>query len=217
MIHLYHVHKRYPEAVTALQDITFDIPKGDFFFITGPSGAGKTTLLRLLFHDEKPTSGQILIDGRNLTRLPRTQIPHLRRGIGVVFQDFKLIPDWTVYDNIAFVLEILGTPKNEIRRRVVRTLGMVGLQHMMAKKPATLSGGEQQRVAIARALVKEPKILLADEPTGNLDPDMALEIMDIFKEINIKGTTVIVATHDRSLIERYGRKVITLNRGKMVN
>lgn len=216
MIKLYHVHKRYSDDITALYDITFQVKKGDFFFITGPSGAGKTTLLRLLFYEEKPTEGQILIDGRNLSRLPKAFIPYLRRSIGVVFQDFKLIPNWTVYDNVAFVLEVIGTPRSDIRKRTIKTLGMVGLQHKIGKTPSALSGGEQQRVAIARALVKEPKILLADEPTGNLDPDMAFEIMELFKEVNVRGTTVVVATHDRTLVSRYGGKVIAINKGRMV-
>ncbi len=215
MIQLYHVYKKYPEDITALSDITFKVEKGDFAFLTGPSGAGKTTLLRLLFFEEKPTSGQILIDGRNLTKLPKSRIPYFRRNIGFIFQDFKLIAEWTVYDNISFVLEVLGVAKKEIRKRVIRVLGMVGLQNKIAKKIQTLSGGEQQRVAIARAIVKEPKILLADEPTGNLDPDMACEIMELFYEINVRGTTVIVATHNMALIKRYGGRLISLKYGRL--
>lgn len=216
MIELYHVQKRYSNDIVALYDITFQIEKGDFFFITGPSGAGKTTLLRLLFYEEKPTEGQILMDGRNLLKLPKAYIPYFRRKIGVVFQDFKLMRDWTVYDNISFALEVIGTPRRDIRKRTTRVLGMLGLQDKAGKKPPALSGGEQQRVAIARAIVKEPKVLLADEPTGNLDPEMTLEVMEVFKEVNTRGTTVIVATHDRSLISQYGGKVITVNKGRMV-
>lgn len=215
MIRLYHVYKRYSNDIIALYDITFQIKKGAFFFITGPSGAGKTTLLRLLFCEERPTEGEILIDGRNISRLPKAFIPHIRRDIGVVFQDFKLIPDWTVYDNVAFVLEVIGTPRSDIRKRTIKALGKVGLQHKIGKKPPALSGGEQQRVAIARALVKEPKILLADEPTGNLDPDTAFEVMEVFKEVNVMGTTVVVATHDRTLISRYSGEVIAINKGRI--
>lgn len=217
MIQLYHVCKRYPEGVTALQDITFKVQKGEFVFVTGPSGAGKTTLLRLLFLKERPTSGQILIDGRNLTKMPKSQVSLFRRGIGFVFQDFKLIPHWSVYENVAFALEAIGVPAKEIRRRVLRVLGMVGLHSKMAKRPPLLSGGEQQRVAIARALVKEPKILLADEPTGNLDSEMACKIMDIFEEVNTRGTTIVMATHNQDLVARYRGRVIGLNRGRMVD
>ncbi len=216
MIRLFRVSKRYPEGVTALHEVSLHIEKGEFAFLTGPSGAGKTTLLRLLFREERPTSGQIIIDGRNLIKLPRKEVPFFRRNIGLVFQDFKLIPHWTVYENVAFALEALGTPPREIRKRVLRVLGMVGLHGKMARKAAVLSGGEQQRVAIARALVKEPKILLADEPTGNLDNEMACRIMEIFEEINTRGTTIVMATHNYELVSRYGNRVIGLDRGRVV-
>jgi len=217
MIELYHISKIYERDIIALQDINLKIDKGEFVFITGPSGAGKTTLLKLLFCAERPTSGQILIAGRNITRIKKRDIPFLRRQIGVVFQDFKLINYWTVYENVAFVLEIMGLPRKEIRRRVLLTLKRVQLHHRLDSYPQKLSGGEQQRIAIARALVNQPQILLADEPTGNLDPDITQEIMKLFLEINDRGTTVIFATHDRNLIEQYSRRVVSLNRGVLVS
>ena len=216
MIELYHVSKIYDRQITALSDINLKVEKGEFVFITGPSGAGKTTLLKLLFCAERPSSGQILIAGRNITRVRAKDIPYLRRQIGVVFQDFKLINYWTVYENVSFVLEILGYSRKEIRRRVLQTLKRVQLHHRLDFYPQKLSGGEQQRVAIARALVNQPQILLADEPTGNLDPDITEEIMNLFLEINDRGTTVLLASHDRNLIQRYSRRVISLNKGNLV-
>jgi len=216
MIELYHVSKIYDRQITALSDINLKVEKGEFVFVTGPSGAGKTTLLKLLFCAERPSSGQILIAGRNITRVRAKDIPYLRRQIGVVFQDFKLINYWTVYENVSFVLEILGYSRKEIRRRVLQTLKRVQLHHRLDFYPQKLSGGEQQRVAIARALVNQPQILLADEPTGNLDPDITEEIMNLFLEINDRGTTVLFASHDRNLIQRYSRRVISLNKGNLV-
>jgi len=216
MIELYHVSKIYDRQITALSDINLKVEKGEFVFVTGPSGAGKTTLLKLLFCAERPSSGQILIAGRNITRVRAKDIPYLRRQIGVVFQDFKLINYWTVYENVSFVLEILGYSRKEIRRRVLQTLKRVQLHHRLDFYPQKLSGGEQQRVAIARALVNQPQILLADEPTGNLDPDITEEIMNLFLEINDRGTTVLLASHDRNLIQRYSRRVISLNKGNLV-
>lgn len=216
MIQMYHVGKTFGEEMHALVDVTLSVEKGDFVFLTGPSGAGKTTLLKLLFCQEKPTSGQILISGRNLLKLKKKDIPYLRREIGVVFQDFKLLNDRTVFENVAFALEVIGVSKSEIRKRVLKVLGLVGLQHKISKKPLLLSGGEQQRVAIARALVKEPKILLADEPTGNLDPELTKEVIGILKEVNAKGTTIIVATHNKSLIEGLRKRVIALKKGRVI-
>lgn len=216
MIQLYHVTKRYPPGINALTDISLQVDKGEFVFLTGPSGAGKTTLLRLLFREELPTEGQILVNGRNLGVLPAKKVPYLRRSIGVVFQDFKLIHRKTVHENIALALHVLGVAESEHKARVLRVLRMVGLQHRMHSYPLQISGGEQQRVAIARALINEPVLLLADEPTGNLDPELSFEIMRLFREINAHGATVVVATHDRELIRKFGRRVIHLEGGRIV-
>jgi len=183
--------------------------------LTGPSGAGKTTFLKLIFREETPTQGQILVNGRNVSAIPDSKIPYLRRSIGVVFQDFKLLKRKTVFENVAFVLKVMGVPKAERKRRVFQVLKQVSLHHKMHSYPMQLSGGEQQRIAIARSLINEPVLLLADEPTGNLDPDLALEIMSLFKEINNRGTTVLVATHDRELITRMKKRVIALERGRV--
>jgi cell division transport system ATP-binding protein len=216
MIQLYHVTKRYPPGINALTDISLQVDKGEFVFLTGPSGAGKTTLLRLLFREELPTEGQILVNGRNLAVLPAKKVPYLRRSIGVVFQDFKLIHRKTVHENIALALHVLGVAESEHKTRVLRVLRMVGLQHRMHSYPLQISGGEQQRVAIARALINEPVLLLADEPTGNLDPELSFEIMRLFREINAHGATVVVATHDRELIRKFGRRVIHLEGGRII-
>lgn len=199
----------------ALRDVTLRVERGEFVFLTGPSGAGKSTLLRLLLREELPTSGELIVDGRNLATLSRRQVQRHRRGIGFVFQDFKLIPSRTVVENIAFVLEVVGVTGVQRSRRTFQVLKWVGLQHRMNAYPMELSGGEQQRIAIARALVNDPAIVLADEPTGNLDPDLSLEIMNLFREINARGTTVVVATHDRDLIRRVGRRAIVLDHGRL--
>ena len=198
----------------ALRRLTLTVEKGEFVFLTGPSGAGKSTLLRLLLLEERPTEGAVIVDGRNLATLTRDEIQAYRRTVGFVFQDFKLIPTKTVFENVSFVLRVLGEPVEQQRRRTYQVLKWVGLQHRLNALPQELSGGEQQRVAIARALVNEPRIVLADEPTGNLDPDLSIEIMDLFREINAGGTTVLVATHDRDLIRHVGRRVIHLEHGK---
>jgi len=216
MIQLYHVTKRYPAGISALTDVSLHIEKGEFVFLTGPSGAGKTTLLKLLFREELPTEGQILVNGRNLSVLPAKKVPYLRRSIGVVFQDFKLIHRKTVYENTALALHVTGVPESEHKAKVLRVLRMVGLQHRMHSYPLQISGGEQQRVAIARALINEPVLLLADEPTGNLDPELSWEIMRLFREINAHGATIVVATHDPELIRSFGRRVIHLEAGRVV-
>jgi cell division transport system ATP-binding protein len=215
MIQLYHVTKRYPPGINALTDISLHIEKGDLVFLTGPSGAGKTTLLKLLFRQDLPTEGQIVVNGRNLNVLPSAKVPHLRRSIGVVFQDFKLIHRKTVYENTALALHAVGIPEAEHKARALKVLRMVGLQHRMHAYPLQISGGEQQRVAIARALINEPVLLLADEPTGNLDPELSFEIMRLFREINAQGATVVVATHDPELIRTFGRRVIHLEAGRL--
>ena len=216
MIKLFHVTKQFPGSPPALRDVTLRVPKGQFVFLTGPSGAGKTTLLRTIFCAERPTEGQILVGGRNTARLNRNSIAHLRREIGVVFQDFKLIPSRTVGENVAFALEVVGSSRKEILRRVYFLLKSVGLESKMNASPKTLSGGEQQRVAVCRALADHPSILLADEPTGNLDAERAVEIMDLLHEANTKGTTVVVATHDMDLVERFRRRLIRLEAGQIV-
>jgi cell division transport system ATP-binding protein len=216
MIQAFHVYKQYDRDSSALSDVTLQVAKGEFCFLTGASGAGKTTFLKLVFREELPTQGQILVGGRNVTAIPDGQIPELRRSIGVVFQDFKLLKRKTILENVAFVLRILAVPGREQKRRAFAALKAVGLHHKMHAYPMQLSGGEQQRVAIARALINEPMLLLADEPTGNLDPDMAQEIMALFREVNARGTTVLVATHDREMIQRMGKRVITLDHGRVV-
>jgi len=215
MIRVFHLYKNYLPTVAVLQDVSFTLEAGDFVFLTGPSGAGKTTMLRLLFAAERPKSGQILIDGKNITNFSRRRIAHVRRSIGVVFQDFKLITYRTVFDNVALVLEITGTPRNEIKKRVWKVLQLVGIEQKLYRYPLELSGGEQQRVAIARALVNDPQIILADEPTGNLDFEITTEIMNIFNNVNAQGTTVMVATHNRLLLQKFKRKVFILHNGML--
>ena len=208
--------KRYPGRQVALEDVSFQVARGEFVFLTGASGAGKTTLLKLVFRGEVPTDGQILVAGRNVTALPASKVPYLRRSIGVVFQDFRLIPRKTVYENVSYLPKLLGLESKQRKRLAYETLRSVGLAHRRNAFPQELSGGEQQRVAIARALINQPEILLADEPTGNLDPDLALEIMRILRAAQLQGMTVLVATHDRALIERFGGRVLTLSSGKLV-
>ena len=215
MIHLFRVCKEFGRFRHALSDVSCSVDRGEFVFLTGPSGAGKSTFLRLLFREELPTSGQILVNGRNIGVLPDSQVPYFRRTIGVVFQDFKLIGRKSVFENIAFVQNVLGLPRAEQKRRAYQVLKRVGLHYQINAYPDELSGGEQQRVAIARAIVNEPTLLLADEPTGNLDPALSEEIMRLFAEINIRGTTVVVATHDFEMIRRMGRRVLTLDRGRL--
>ena len=216
MIETHHLSKYYTRGLHALRDLSLTVAKGEFVFLAGPSGAGKSTLLRLLLMQERPSEGEIFVNGDNLNKLSRREIQEYRRGIGFVFQDFKLIPARTVLENVSFVSEVLGEPRVEQRRRAFQVLKWVGLQHRMNAYPSDLSGGEQQRVAIARALVRDPVLLLADEPTGNLDPDLSLEIMNLLREVNAGGTTVLVATHDRELIRLVGRRTITLDAGHVV-
>ena len=215
MIQMYHVDLRYAAGSYGLHDVSLSLERGEFAFLTGPSGAGKTTLLRLLFGALKPTSGQILVGGRNITRLPSARLPELRRQIGVIFQDFKLLPDRSVSDNVSISLEVAGVPRREARRRVWSTLKRLGLGHKLDERPLSLSGGEQQRVAIARALVNDPPLLLADEPTGNLDPELALDIMDIIADAHARGTTVVVATHDPALLDCYPHRCLKLESGHL--
>ena len=217
MIQIFNVFKNYDPVSAALTDISLHIRKGEFAFITGPSGAGKTTLLKLIYREELPTRGQILVNKRNIAKLPSSKIPYLRRSMGIVFQDFKLLNNKTIFDNVSFVLKILGVPATITKKKVFNMLRMVGIHQKMKSFPPQLSGGEQQRVAIARALINDPVLLLADEPTGNLDPELSMEIMSLFEEANQKGTTVIIATHNPSLMEsiKY-KRVIVLDKGIMV-
>ena len=217
MIEMYHVCMAYQKEANALEDINLKIEKGDFVLLTGPSGAGKSTLLKLITCQEQATRGQILVNGRNIAKIRQSSIPYLWRNTGIVFQDFKLLNKKTIMENVALPLEIIGKKKKEIKHKVWNILKMVGLQHKMGSFPLQLSGGEQQRVAIARALVNDPAILLADEPTGNLDPENAGYIMELIRKANAKGTTIMLATHDKELLQRYHYRVITLEKGKIVS
>jgi cell division transport system ATP-binding protein len=214
LIQFFHVYKQYRDQ-PALIDVNLDVDKGEFVFLTGPSGAGKTTLLKLIFCAERTQRGQILVNGRNIARIRDSAVPYLRRNIGVVFQDFKLLTAASVFENVALTLQVLGRSNKEIRRKVLDMLEAVGLEHKAESSPQRLSGGEQQRVAIARALVNDPAILLADEPTGNLDHDMTLEIMNLLADVNARGTTVLVATHDQGLLERYQKRTLILKEGRV--
>ncbi len=216
MIETYHLSKVYSRGVYALHDLSLRVEKGEFVFLTGPSGAGKSTFLRLMLRQELASEGQLIVNGRNVAELRPREVQAYRRGLGFVFQDFKLIPRRTVFENVAFVPRVLGVPEAQQKRRAYQVLKWVGLQHRMNAYPMELSGGEQQRIAIARALVNDPTLILADEPTGNLDPDLSLEIMNLFREINARGTTVVVATHDRELIRQVGRRTLTLDHGQLV-
>ena len=211
-----HLSKSYGRGIYALRDLTLNVEKGDFVFLTGPSGAGKSTFLRLLLRQEVPTAGLVSVGGKNLASLSLSQVQAYRRTVGFVFQDFKLIPSKSVHENVSLMLRARGEATLHQQRRTFQVLKWVGLQHRANAYPQELSGGEQQRVAIARALVNEPALVLADEPTGNLDPDLAYEIMNLFRDINGGGTTVLVATHDRELIRRVGRRTIGLEHGRLV-
>ncbi len=206
----------YPGGPTALDDVSFQIPAGQFAYLKGPSGAGKSTLLRLIFRQLRPTAGRILVDGRNVAALPERKIPYLRRTLGIVFQECCLIGRKTVFENVSYLPRILGVPARERRRQARLTLARVGLEHRMDSFPHELSGGERQRVAIARALIKEPPLLVADEPTGNLDPGLSEEILRLFVEAHRRGTTVLLATHDPNIFHRPGDRILTLDRGRLV-
>ncbi len=217
MIQMYHVFKYYRKDFVAINDLNLKIEKGEFVFVVGASGAGKTTLLKLLFCQERADQGQVIIGGQNISRLKEADIPFLRRKIGFVFQDFKLIQRKTVFENIALPLEISGMPRSDIKKRVNEVLKQVRIEHRHDHRPSYLSGGEQQRVAIARALVNRPAILLADEPTGNLDDDLSLDIVELLRNIHTTGTTVIVATHDRHLFSKVVRRTLVLSKGAIVS
>ena len=216
MISLRGVSLIYPNGVRALDGVSLEIAKGDFLFLVGHSGTGKSSLLRLLYHEQVPTSGEIIVDGIRVDRLKHGRIPALRRHLGVVFQDYKLLTDKTVWENVAFAMQVTGAHTKDVMRQVPRALDLVGLAHKSRMFPSELSGGEQQRTAIARALVNNPKILLCDEPTGNLDPTNTTEIMELLLRINLKGTTVVVATHNQAVVDRMRRRVVRLEDGKVV-
>jgi cell division transport system ATP-binding protein len=216
MIKTEHVTKVYKDSVVALEDVAIDVRKGEFVFVVGPSGSGKSTFIRLLLKEEEPTRGNIYVAGKNIANLSPWKVPYLRRNIGTVFQDFKLLPDKTVFENVAFALDVIGKPRNVIDRRVPEILELVGLGQKLNNYPEELSGGEQQRVSIARAFVNRPLILLADEPTGNLDPSTSVEIMKLLDRINRTGTTVIMATHDNAIVDAMRRRVVELDEGQVV-
>ncbi|MGA8532746.1 MAG: cell division ATP-binding protein FtsE [Candidatus Tumulicola sp.] len=216
MISLRNVSLIYPNGVHALDNVNLEIAKGEFVFLVGHSGTGKSSLLRLLYREARPTAGEIILDGIRVDRLRRRRVPALRRHLGVVFQDFKLLVDKTVWENVAFAMQVTGAHTRDIMRQVPRVLDLVGLSHKSRMYPGELSGGEQQRSAIARALVNNPKILLCDEPTGNLDPSNTSEIMELLLRINLKGTTVVVATHNQAVVDRMRRRVVRLEDGRVV-
>ena len=217
LIRLKNVSKQYKNGVTAIYDLTLSIKKGSFVFVIGGSGSGKSTFIKMLYREEKPTSGEIYVGGVNVAKLRNKKVYKLRRKLGIVFQDYRLLPKLTVYENVAFTMEALGARRDETRKKVLRALELVGLKHKIHNYPDQLSGGEQQRVAIARAIVNEPRLLLCDEPTGNLDPDMSMEIMQVLDEINKTcGTTVIMATHDKEIVDRMKKEVIVLKDGRLI-
>lgn len=209
------LEKKYKTGVTAIYDFDLKVKKGDFVFVIGASGSGKSTLIKMFYREEKPTKGSIIIGGIDVAKLRNRKVYKLRRKLGIVFQDFKLLPKLTVYENVAFALEILGLPSKEIRKKTLKALNQVGLKNKAKNYPDQLSGGEQQRVAIARAIVNDPKLLLCDEPTGNLDPDTSWEIMKVLEEINNMGTTIIMATHDKEMVNRMKKRVLVIESGRL--
>ena len=218
LIRIKNVEKKYKNGVTAIYDLSLDIEKGSFSFVIGGSGSGKSTLIKMLYREEKPTKGQIIVGGLDVAKLKNKKVYKLRRKLGIVFQDYRLLPKLTVYENVAFALEVIGAKKDEIRVKVLKALEDVGLKNKIHNYPDQLSGGEHQRVAIARAIVNDPKLLLCDEPTGNLDPDMSMEIMKVLEDINNnRGTTIIMATHDRDIVNTMKKQVITLKEGRLVS
>lgn len=211
-----NVYKKYPNGVVAVNGLNIKINQGEFVYIVGPSGAGKSTFIKMMYREEKATSGEIIVNGMNLSTLKNREVPQLRRQIGVVFQDFKLLPRLNVYENIAFALEVIEEEPTKIRKRVMDVLDLVGLKKKARMFPDELSGGEQQRVSIARSIVNVPKVVIADEPTGNLDPETSWDIMNLFEEINARGTTIIMATHNRDIVNNMRRRVIAIDGGLIV-
>ena len=216
MIEFHNVSKVYNNGTEALHNINLSVDKGEFVFIVGSSGAGKSTFLKLVMCEERPNSGQIIVDGVDVTRLPKRKIPYIRRKMGIVFQDFRLIDHMTVYDNVAFAMRVVGASARSIRKRVPYILSLVGLQHKAKHYPTELSGGERQRVGLARALVNNPSMIIADEPTGNIDPALSFEIVDLLNEINRRGTTVLMVTHEHSLVKHFHKRIIQIHSGEIV-
>ncbi|WP_141432945.1 cell division ATP-binding protein FtsE [Bacillus sp. 03113] len=216
MIEMQDVHKKYPNGVSAANGIDIVIEQGEFVYVVGPSGAGKSTFIKMMYREETPTKGNILINGMNLAMLKSKKVPLLRRSMGVVFQDFKLLPTLTVFENVAFALEVIEEQPKNIKKKVMDTLDLVGLKHKARMLPTELSGGEQQRISIARSIVNSPKLVIADEPTGNLDPETSWEIMNIFEEINTRGTTIVMATHNKDIVNTIKHRVIAIEGGKIV-
>ncbi len=216
MIEMQDVYKTYPNGVVALNGINVRIKQGEFVYVVGPSGAGKSTFIKMMYREEKPTSGTIMVNGVNLAKLKDSKVPLLRRHIGVVFQDFKLLPKLNVYENVAFALEVIEESPKAIRQKVMEVLDLVGLKHKVRSYPNELSGGEQQRVSIARSIVNSPKIVIADEPTGNLDPETSWGIVELFEKINDRGTTIVMATHNKEIVNATRRRVIAIENGKIV-
>lgn len=216
MLLMSNVSKIYPGGSAALQDVNIHIEPGEFVFVVGPSGAGKSTFIKMLFREVIPTTGSIFVNGIDILRLQEKEIPYMRRQLGIIFQDYRLLPDRTVYENVAFAMQVIEAPHRKIKRRVMNVLELVGLSNRCNSYPNELSGGEQQRIAIARAIVNDPLLVIADEPTGNLDPETSWDIMDIFKEINASGTTIVMATHDKEIVDAMGKRVIAIEKGRIV-
>ncbi len=216
MIEMQDIWKTYPDGTTALQGINVVIDRNEFVYIVGPSGAGKSTFMKLIYREEYPSKGQISVNGFNIGKLKHRKIPFVRRNIGVVFQDYKLLPKLTAFENVAFAMEVIETPRRLIRRRTMEVLELVGLKHKAGSLPAQLSGGEQQRIAIARAIVNNPAVIVADEPTGNLDPETSWGIMNLLEEINFRGTTIVMATHNKEIVNTMRKRVIAIERGTIV-
>ncbi|BBI36111.1 cell division ATP-binding protein FtsE [Cohnella abietis] len=216
MIELQDIWKTYADGTTALQGVNVLIDRNEFVYIVGPSGAGKSTFMKLIYREEVPTKGQISVNGFNIGKLKHRKIPYVRRNIGVIFQDYKLLPKLTAFDNVAFAMEVIEAPRKQIRRRTLEVLELVGLKHKINSLPAQLSGGEQQRVAIARAIVNSPAVIVADEPTGNLDPETSWGIMNLLEEINFRGTTIVMATHNKEIVNTLRKRVIAIEQGSIV-
>ncbi|MFC5988250.1 cell division ATP-binding protein FtsE [Marinicrinis lubricantis] len=216
MIEMQDVWKTYPNGNAAIQGINVKIDRNEFVYVVGPSGAGKSTFMKMMYREEKPTKGQIFVNGFNLAKLKQRKIPYIRRNIGVIFQDFRLLPQLTIYENVAFAMEVIEAPKKMIRKRTLEVLDLVKLKHKAQSLPSQLSGGEQQRVSIARAIVNNPSVIIADEPTGNLDPETSIGIMKLLEEINLRGTTIVMATHNKDIVNTFRKRVIAIEGGKIV-
>ncbi|MDQ0177070.1 cell division ATP-binding protein FtsE [Bacillus chungangensis] len=216
MIEMQDVYKKYPNGIMAANGMNIKIRQGEFVYVVGPSGAGKSTFIKMMYREEKPTKGTIIVDGINLANLKNKRVPYIRRQIGVVFQDFKLLPTLTVYENVAFALEVIEEHPKNIKKRVMEVLELVRLKHKVRMLPTELSGGEQQRVSIARSIINRPKVVIADEPTGNLDPETSWDIMSIFEEINTRGTTVVMATHNKEIVNTLKHRVVAIENGRIV-